>query len=151
MLKPTAEVRLVEGILVAEFWDCLRLDPVAVTQLRAEVEAHLGRRGRPDLVIDLNGVSFAGSSALGGFLAIQKLCRQQGGRVLLCNVDPTVREVFRVSKLDGFFGFAADVPAALARLSESADVGAAPSEPAAEPESSSPPSRPPLRGRRRPT
>lgn len=151
MLRPSAEVRLVDGILVAEFWDCLRMDPSAVTQLREKVERHLGQQGRPDVVIDLNGVSYAGSSALGGFLAIQRLCRQKGGRVVLCNVDPTVLEVLRVSKLDGVFGIVSDLPSALARLSESAAPsgggGGAAEEPAPKPAAASSPA--PLRGRRK--
>jgi stage II sporulation protein AA (anti-sigma F factor antagonist) len=151
MLKPSVEVKLKDGVLVAEFWDCLRLDPSAVSDLRRETESHLSRDGRPELVVDLNGVGFAGSSALGGFLAIQRLCRQKGGRVVLCNVEPTVREVFRVSKLDSFFEFATDLPEALGRLN-----GAAPASggtPARTPEAAPapPPSAPPLRGRRKPS
>src|SRR5687768_8525955 len=32
MLKPTVEVRIEGGVLVAEFWDCLRLDPTPVME-----------------------------------------------------------------------------------------------------------------------
>jgi stage II sporulation protein AA (anti-sigma F factor antagonist) len=153
MLRPRVEVRLVDGALVAEFWDCLRLDPMAVTQLRGELEQHLARKGRPDVVVDLNGVTFAGSAALGGFLAIQKLSRQRGGRVVLCNVDQTVLEVFHVSKLYSVFDFAPDVPAALAKLGtpETEANGSARQPPPAE---DTPPAaaRPaPLRGRRKPS
>ena len=34
MLKPTVEVRNEGGVLVAEFWDCLRLDPAPVRDIR---------------------------------------------------------------------------------------------------------------------
>ena len=59
-------------------------------------------RGRPELVVDLNGVTFAGSAALGGFLALNRLARQRGGRIAFCHVDVNVFEVFRVSKLRRF-------------------------------------------------
>ncbi len=116
MLKPSVEVGLVGGILVAEFWDCLRLDPVPVQGLRKEFESHLQSGGRPDLVVDLLGVGFAGSAALGGFVAIQRLSRAKGGRMVFCNTDPTVYEVFRVSKLVNLYTFAPDRSAALAAL-----------------------------------
>ena len=116
MLKPTVEVREESGILVAEFWDCLRLDPAPVQDLRKRYEVHIKQGGRPFLVVDLNGVTFAGSAALGGFLAIHRLNRPHGGRLIFCNVDPNVLEVFRVSKLDPLFGFAKDKPAALALI-----------------------------------
>src|ERR1700730_14842036 len=114
MLKPRVQVRNEGGVLVAEFWDCLRLDPALVQDLRKEFDAHMRGKGRPELVVDLNGVTFAGSAALGMFLAINRTARQSGGRVVFCNVDPGVLEVFRVSKLMPLFPFEADKPAALA-------------------------------------
>jgi anti-anti-sigma factor len=115
MLKPTVEVRREEHALVAEFWDCLRLDPAPVKELRSKYEAHLQANGRPTLVIDLNGVAFAGSASLGLFVTLQKLVRQRGGHVVFCNVDPSVYEVFRISKLAPMFVFVADRPTALAK------------------------------------
>jgi anti-anti-sigma factor len=121
MLKPTVEVRNEGGVLVAEFWDCLRLDPAPVRDLRQHYENHIRSRGKPDLVVDLNGVMFAGSAALGGFLALQRLARQHGGRVVFCEVDENVHEVFRISKLTPLFAFVDDRPAALAYLARAAD------------------------------
>ena len=76
--------------------------------LRDHYEAHLKAQGRPDVVIDLSGVGFAGSAALGNFVALQRLVRSKGGRIVFCEVDPTVTEVFRASKLDSLFEFVAD-------------------------------------------
>ena len=114
MLKPTVKVQNEGGVLVAEFFDCLRLDPNPVQELRKLFEDHLRAKGRPELVVDLNGVSFAGSAALGNFVALHRIARPKGGRLIFCNVDPTVFEVFRVSKLDALFSFVADKPAAMA-------------------------------------
>lgn len=141
MLKPSVQVGTEKGILVAEFWDCLRLDPAPVRNLRAAFEAHLQSGGRPDLVIDCLGVSFAGSAALGGFVAIQRLSRSKGGRMVFCNVDLTVHEVFRVSKLDNLFTFSADRPSAILELTEAsaAEPGtSSPEPPKARPRTSSP-------------
>ncbi len=123
MLKPTVEVRNEGGVLVAEFWDCLRLDPAPVRDLRQHFEAHMRAKGRPDIVVDLNGVSFAGSASLGGFLALHRLALQQGGRVVFCNVDEDVHEVFRISKLAPMFSFVDDRAAALALLAGPAEGG----------------------------
>jgi anti-anti-sigma factor len=118
MLKPSVQVHNEEGILVAEFWDCLRLDPAPVQDLRTHYEAHLQRQGRPELVVDLSGVGFAGSAALGNFVALHRMVRHQGGRILFCNVDPTVAEVFRASHLESLFDFVADRAAALCAIRE---------------------------------
>jgi anti-sigma B factor antagonist/stage II sporulation protein AA (anti-sigma F factor antagonist) len=134
MLKPTVEIRNEGGVLMAEFWDCLRLDPNPVRDLRQHYETHLRAKGKPDLVVDLNGVVFAGSAALGGFLALHRLARQQGGRVVFCNVDENVHEVFRISKLAPMFTFVADRPAALAFLAKSDEGPTATDGPPASPD-----------------
>ncbi len=115
MLKPSVQTHNVDGILVAEFWDCLRLDPAPVQDLRKHYEAHVQKGGRPELVIELSGVGFAGSAALGNFVALHRLVRQNGGRIIFSDVDPTVAEVFRASKLESLFEFVADRAAALLR------------------------------------
>jgi len=126
MLKPSIQVGVENGIFVAEFWDCLRLDPAPVLDLRKRFDDHVRSGGRPDLVVDLLGVGFAGSAALGGFVALQRVSRQHGGRMVFCNVDPTVHEVFRVSRLVNLYTFAADRPAALAALASPPPEAAAP-------------------------
>jgi anti-anti-sigma factor len=130
MLKPTVQVHNIGGVLVAEFWDCLRLDPAPVGRLRELYESHLASGGRPEVVADLLGVGFAGSSALGNFMALHRLARQRGGRLIFCCVEPTVYEVFRASKLDSLFEFASDRTTAVAladrpsqRAAESAPAG----------------------------
>lgn len=130
MLKPIVQVHTETHALVAEFWDCLRLDLAPVKELRGKYEAHLRSNGPPILVVDLLGVAFAGSAALGLFVNLQKLVRQGGGQVIFCNVDPTVYEVFRISRLNPLFVFVADRPEALAmaaRLARKGDEGGGPS------------------------
>ena len=131
MLKPMVEVCTDNGTLIAEFWDCLRLDPAPVRDLRGHLESHLKTQGNPDLVVDLNGVTYAGSAALGGFIVLHRLTSPKGGRVVFCNVDENVLEVFRVSKLMPLFAFASDRPAALALLASPAGpiLRVAPSSP----------------------
>ena len=138
MLKPSVQIREEDGVLTAEFWDCLRLDPAPVATLRQAFEEYRKKTDRSELVVDLNGVAFAGSAALGGFLGM----RRAGARLFFCNVDPNVHEVFRVSNLAPLFFFAPDKPAALAMAKLPTDGASRPS--------STPPDRAtsPLRRRR---
>jgi len=132
MLKPTVQIHTEENAMVAEFWDCLRLDPAPVKEIRSKYEAHLRSNGRPMLVVDLLGVAFAGSAVLGHFVTLQRLVRQSGGQIIFCNVDPTVFEVFRISKLDPMFVFVSDRPAALEMASCLAQAAGANGPPATE-------------------
>ena len=133
MLKPSVQIHGENGFFVAEFWDCLRLDPAPIQELRSKYEAHLRSGGRPELVVDLLGVGFAGSAALGHFVALHRIARPKNGRLVFCNVDPTVFEVFKVSKLDALFTFCPDRAAAIHEVnhpSASASAAAAAGAPA---------------------
>lgn len=114
MLKPSLQIHDAGGVLLAEFWDCLRLDPAPTLELRGRFDEHMKAKGRPLVVVDLSGVGFAGSAALGNFVALQRTARQYGGRVIFCRVEPTVVEVFRASNLDRLFEFHEDRESALA-------------------------------------
>jgi anti-anti-sigma factor len=127
MLQPTVQVRDQDGLLVAEFWDCLRLDPAPVQDLCKKYEALRLSARRSDLIVDFLGVDFAGSAALGGFVRLQKLCRQHGGRLVLCNLCPMVFEVFRLTKLVPLFTFVPDRAAAVALLRAGPGGGDTPS------------------------
>ena len=121
MLKPTVELREDAGVLVAEFWDCLRLDPKPVNDLRLRYSMMSARTGLKDLIIDMNGVDFAGSAALSGFLSLSRAIKPMGGRIVFCNVERNVQEVFQVSKLEQMFHFAGDISSA--RLELGLEVG----------------------------
>lgn len=112
--KPRVQVHNIDGVLVAEFWECLRLVPGPIQDLHKHYENHMRSQGRPDLIVDLSGVGLAGSAALGYFVTLQKLIRQHGGRIIFCNVDPHVYEAFRVSRLVSLFVFLEDRDAAIA-------------------------------------
>lgn len=154
MLKPAVKIIVQQGLMLADFWDCLRMDPAPVRELRAEFEKHVAQGGQPILIVDLTGVSFAGSTALGGFVGLRK----QGARIIFHSVEPTVFEVFRASNLATLFSFADNLEEALkaagapasppSRLPAEAPVQAVANiaPPAARPLPSAPP---PLRRRNR--
>jgi anti-anti-sigma factor len=112
MFKPSIRVKLRDGYLIGEFWDCYRLEQVPVQDLRRQYDSHLAAQGKPGLAVDLSGVGFAGSSALGGFVAMRK----NGIRVVFFNLEPMVREVFRVGGLENLFAFADDEDGAIREL-----------------------------------
>jgi anti-anti-sigma factor len=145
MLKPSLETHNINGILVAEFWECLRLDPAPVQELRNHYELHLKEHGRPDVIVDLSGVGFAGSAALGNFVALQRTVRHGGGRFLFCNVDPTVSEVFRASKLESLFEFVADRSSALHAITQGLATDSAQRK--TSDNGAEPPAKPPISGR----
>lgn len=59
---------------------------------------------RPRRVIfDLEQVQYLDSSAMGAFFQIHKDIMAYGGRMILVNVNQTIRMVFKLTKSDQFF------------------------------------------------
>jgi anti-anti-sigma factor len=55
---------------------------------------------RPRLRLDLGGVRYLGSTALGKLLVLPKRVRAAGGQLALDNAGPQAFEVFHVTRLD---------------------------------------------------
>lgn len=91
------------------------LDMATAPQLREGLQ-RLVDAGDRQLVVDLAGVEFMDSSALGALVVMFKALRDVGGRLCLTAVQPTVRSVLKVTSVDQVIDLYADVQAAEADL-----------------------------------
>ena len=55
---------------------------------------------RPHVMVDLGGVGMLTSAILARLVALNAHLRASGGRLTLFNVNPTVHQVFKVTRLD---------------------------------------------------
>lgn len=78
-----------------------RLDAAAAPGLRSAT-ADLANQGRFRVVLDLGGVEFVDSSGLGALIHMHKTLEGRG-RLALCNVDPKVAQLFKVTRLQRVF------------------------------------------------
>lgn len=86
--------------------------------LRAAIEADATR-----VVVDLSAVEQFGSASFRPLLSLRRHLQERQGQLLLCGLQPDVRDVFLVTRLidtegssAATFGVAADVDSAVARL-----------------------------------
>ena len=77
------------------------------------------------VVLDMDAVPFLDSSAIGWMIHAQKLFRESGGKLVLHSVQPHVRNILSLLKIERVVPIAKDAAAALALLNQSA-VPAAP-------------------------
>ncbi|MET7967594.1 STAS domain-containing protein [Micromonospora sp. NPDC005305] len=75
------------------------LDMATAPQLRDGLQ-QLVDAGDRQVVLDMAGVGFLDSSALGALVLIFKSLREVGGRLGLASVQPAVRSVLRVTSVD---------------------------------------------------
>src|ERR1043166_4648130 len=70
--------------------------------------------GAIDIVLDLGGVSMVDSSAIGSMIRCNSALTARGGRIRIVAANDTVRQAFRVTRLDSIFQFFDDQKSALA-------------------------------------
>jgi anti-sigma B factor antagonist len=85
------------------------------TQLGEELD-HLLTEGSRKLVIDLGKVGFMNSSGLAMLVCYYKLARSNCGDISLAALQPPVRQVFQLSRLDRLFDLQPDVARAVQRF-----------------------------------
>lgn len=53
-----------------------------------------------DLVLDLDGVNYVTSAALGHIVSTAAVLRRRGGNLAVCGLNPEVRKAFAVTRID---------------------------------------------------
>ncbi len=79
-----------------------RLDSTTAPELRERVRLNL-ENGRNLLVLDLSRVTFVDSSGLGSLVAALRSADKAGGNIKISALQPRVRAVFELIRLDHVF------------------------------------------------
>ena len=90
----------VDGVpVVAAFGE---IDVATAPPLREKLQAHI-TEGSSTVVVDLLGVTFLDSTALGVLVGALKRCREAGGELPLVITEPRLLKVFEITGLTGVF------------------------------------------------
>lgn len=79
-----------------------RIDTVHSAVLEEEVNQLFGS-GEKNLVFNCGGINYISSSGLRIFLVAQKKAMALKGKLLLCNMQPAIQEIFRISGFSNLF------------------------------------------------
>jgi anti-anti-sigma factor len=79
-----------------------------------KVIAMLREEGTCDVVVDFSHVHVVGGTWLAQLQKIQRLAKEGGHKLTLCNLAPATRGIFTIARLDHLFEFAEDTFTALA-------------------------------------
>jgi anti-anti-sigma factor len=122
------------GIVVIELLDRSILHDQEISQIHHEID-QLVMKGVNRMVLNFGNVHHLSSQALGILLQFQKRCKAAGGLIKVCNPNPQVAEIFKISNLmrvvevfaDEAQALASDWPTAPAVPTGSGRVSTAPS------------------------
>ncbi len=99
-LAPVLHVTVEDGGTVVRFPAGTALTEANAGDVGRHLTALAGGGAGSDLTLDLGGVALLASVALEELIRLNGQVRADGGRLALVNPTPTVRRVFRVTRLD---------------------------------------------------
>ena len=110
------EVEDIGDVAVINFLDKKILDEPKIQQMGEELFNLVTQENRQKLLLNFENVEYISSVGMGKFITLNKMLQaraKSGGRLILCNIDPAIYEVFEITKLDKFFNIQKEEQAAL--------------------------------------
>jgi len=89
-----------DGIIIAELADRKVLDEMSISQIGDQLSAMVVESESPKLVLDFSAVSQMSSSALGMLITVHKRIREKRGQLRLCGIQPSIYEVFVITRIN---------------------------------------------------
>jgi len=102
------EVEDIGDVTVVNFTDKKILDEQNIQLIGEQLFRLVDELGRRKLLLNFGNVEYLSSAALGKFITLNKKVNASGGRLILCNIDPQIYEVFEITKLNKLFHIVKD-------------------------------------------
>jgi len=107
------EVENIGDVTVVNFVDRKILDEQNIQIIGEQLFSLVDEEGSRKLLLNFGNVEYLSSAALGKLITLNKKLQNAKGRLILCNIDAQIHEVFEITKLDKFFKIIKDEQAAL--------------------------------------
>jgi anti-anti-sigma factor len=110
-------VQVIERTAVVRFAGAeFLLEAAAVRAVGERLERLIAEGGTTRLVLNFRGVRYLASEVLGELAALQKGSDRAGGQIRVCGLDPLLRDMLRVTRLDRALDVCGDEAEALGLL-----------------------------------
>src|SRR4051794_23230748 len=107
------EVEDIGEVTVVNFTDKRILDEQNIQIIGEQLFSLVDEQGLRKILLNFSNVEYLSSAALGKLITLNKKLSQAGGKLILCNIDAQIFEVFEITKLDRFFKIIKEEQAAL--------------------------------------
>ncbi|CAN5416957.1 STAS domain-containing protein [soil metagenome] len=97
------EVEEIGDVTVVSFTDKKILDEQNIQVIGEQLFSLIDELGRKKILLNFGNVEYMSSAALGKLITMNKKVQGAGGKLVLCNIDANIREVFEITRLDKLF------------------------------------------------
>ena len=108
-----------DGILIVTFQQTVSgfADDLFLNELR-EVGSSYSQGEYKGMVIDFNQIPYFGSSVLEGLFVIWEKVKEQGTKLVMCNLSPVGLDILKISRFDTLWDIHKDREQAVAAIQE---------------------------------
>ncbi len=117
-IKPRISVEYAENATIVTFTDEKILEELDIQALQDSIMSVIEQAERINLILDFCNVRFLSSAVLGLLIRVSKRVYERDGQLRLCNINPKIYEIFKITRLTKIFDIYKDVEAAAENLSE---------------------------------
>jgi len=110
--KPRISVDYGEKATIVSFVDEKILEDMDIRALQETIMSVIEQAERINLILDFGNVRFLSSAVLGLLIRISKRVIEQDGQLKLCNINPKIYEVFKITRLTKTFDIFKDLESA---------------------------------------
>jgi anti-sigma B factor antagonist len=107
------EIEDIGDVTVVSFTDRKILDEQNIQIIGEQLFGLVDEQGRKKILLNFSNVEYMSSAALGKLITLNKKVQSAGGKLVLCSIDPQIREVFEITRLDKVFAIRGDEQDAL--------------------------------------
>ena len=117
-IKPSISVEYSENAAIIAFTDEKILEEAKIQSLQTSIMSVIEEAERINLILDFRNVRFLSSAVLGLLIRISKKIYERNGQLKLCNINPKIYEIFKITRLTKIFDICDDVNSATETLTE---------------------------------
>ena len=116
-IKPSISVEYAGNATIMRFTDEKILEEQDIKALQDSITSVIEQAERINLILDFGNVRFLSSAVLGLLIRISKRIYEGDGQLGLCNINPKIYEIFKITRLTKTFDIYNDIESATEGLS----------------------------------
>ena len=116
-IKPRIYVRYAENATIVTLTDEKILEENDIRALQESIMSVVEQAELINLILDFQNVRFLSSAVLGLLIRISKKVYERNGQLRLCNINPKIHEIFKITRLTKIFDIYQDLESAVEGLS----------------------------------
>lgn len=116
-IKPNISVEYAGNATIMSFTDEKILEEKDINALQESITSVIEQAERINLILDFGNVRFLSSAVLGLLIRISKRIYERDGQLRLCNINPKIYEIFKITRLTKTFDIYNSIESATEGLS----------------------------------